>query len=472
MSSRIALISVDGGRRDTTSHWPHYGLTLLATRLRDVGFDPRVFDQSFLCEGDSAFLRRIVAFAPDVVGVSLYTTHATRGLAAARALADAIPRARAICGGPHVSLYPTEVEATGLFAALVRGEAECIIPEIVRRTLEGQSPGVVQTGPTPGAAIPEADFGLADGSKAMTWLPIQLSRGCPYNCSFCEVRYIASHRIRYRDVDQCLHEIEGSLGRLAGVYSVSIVDDCPTLDRGRFKRFLRAYIGRGLRARIAIDNMRADSVDEELLSLLKACRIPHVCVAAESGNRRVLEGVDKGETLEEIIRAARLVRASRLPLYLCFVIGLPGATFETEMDSLRLARSLGAEYIYWNMFLPHRGTRAREWFAEHGTIFAEQDHFSVPDYNLRFSLPAVETPEFARRERIRAYVKCVLETVSFVFTPGTIVRAFALAARYGLWSSLPVMLVRMPYKGLFYARVVLGRAYARAGARGAVRSAL
>jgi radical SAM superfamily enzyme YgiQ (UPF0313 family) len=457
MNGRIALVSINAGRKDTTSHWPHYGLVLLATKLREAGNEARVFDQSFLRESDDAFVKRVCDFAPDVAGFSLYTTHATRGLAMAKRLLGQLPRARALCGGPHVSLYADEVRGTDLFAALVRNEAETVISPLIERLLRDEAPGIVDGGPTAGHEIPAADFRLAAGHERMKWLPIQLSRGCPFNCCFCEVKKIASRMIRYRELEVCLEEIERNLAALPHAYSLSIVDDCPTLDRARFKEFLRRYIERGLRARISIDNMRADSVDEELLDLLKQCRTPHVCVAAESGNAEVFRMVDKGESLGDVIRAATLVRAKGLPLYMCFIIGLPGSTFAAEMDSLRLARSLKADYLYWNMFLPHRGTRARDWFAEHGTIFEEHDRFSVPDYNLRFSPPAVETPEFPRDERVRAYLKCVLETVSFVITPATLARAFALAVRYGLWSSIPVMLARMPRKAWFYARLLAAR---------------
>ena len=467
MSARVALVNVSAGRSDTVSQWPHYGLVLLATVLRDQGFTVRVFDQAFLQEEPGDLVARVAAWEPQAIGVSLYTTHATRGLAVARSLREAVPAAPLLAGGPHASLYADQVSATGLFAAVVRGEAEGRIAEITTRVLAGEAPGLVDAPPTEGLAIPPADYALADAHERMTWMPIQLSRGCPFNCSFCEVKSIASRKIRYRDVDACLDEIEVNLARHPRVHTLRVVDDCPTLDRPRFKEFLRRYVTRRISARVSIDNMRADSVDEELLDLLQQCRIPHVCIAAESGNPAVFRHVDKGEKLEDIVAAARLVRSRKLPLYMCFVIGLPGSSFDAEMDSLRFAKSLEPDLIYWNMFLPHRGTRAREWFADHGTIFEEADRFSVPAYDLTLSLPATETAEFSREERIRAYLTCVLETVSFVMTPRALVRAFVLARRYRLWRSFLVMVANLPRKVAIYARIMLGRTFERARRRAA-----
>jgi radical SAM superfamily enzyme YgiQ (UPF0313 family) len=460
MSARIALLSVDAGRSDTNSLWPHYGLVLIGTLLKQAGHTVQVFDQSFLGDNDAEFGNRISDFKPDVVGLSLYTTHITRGLDRARNIRAHLPGTPLIAGGPHVSLYAEDLWKTGLFTAALRGEAESAIVELLEQVLEGNQPGIVDGSPTKGDAIPAADFSIASRYDTMRWLPIQLSRGCPFNCSFCEVRNIASRAIRYRAVSVCLDEIQTALTRLPHVHTVRVVDDCPTLDVERFKGFLRDY-SRLIPVRISIDNMRADCLDGELLDLLKQCRVPYVCVAAESGSPEVFKHIDKGESLDQIAHAARLVREKKIPLYMCFVIGLPHATFETEMESLRLARQLKPDLTYWNMFLPHRGSRARAWFEEHGTIYDEADRLSVPSYDLTFSPPTCETPEFTREQRVRAYLTCVLETVSFVFTPRALLRAFMLAHRYHLWASTPVMLLRIPAKAMAYAKLALDRLAAR-----------
>ncbi|HRU04310.1 MAG TPA: radical SAM protein [Candidatus Brocadiia bacterium] len=461
MTGRIALVSSSAGREDARSHWPHYGLTLLATVLRRGGWDARVFDQSFLRWTDEAAVEAVRRFKPDIVGMTLYTTHAKRALRLADRIQEALPGCRMMAGGPHVSLYGEAAVEGRPWAALVKGEADGVAADVAEQVLRGEAPGVVTAGPTEGPDIPDADFTTAEGYERMQWLPIQLSRGCPFNCSFCEVRSIATRRIRYRDPAACLEEIARNLGTLEQAHTVRIVDDCPTLDRPRFKRFLADYASRGFPARISVDNMRADTIDEELVHLLKACRTPHICLGVESGNPEVFRLVDKGETLEDIEAAAAVIKRAGMPLQTCFVVGLPGSTFAAEMDSLRLAKRLKPEIAYWNMFLPHRGTRAREWFVEHGRIYEERDVFSLPDYNLDFTLPPTETPEFSREDRIRAWLKCVLETASFRTTPGVIAKAVVLACRYRLWSSVPVMMAAVPRKLAIYVKLLASRSLAR-----------
>ena len=457
VKARIALISADAGRRDARSPFPHHGLTLLATALSQAGYEARVFDQSYLQVRDDRFLRMLARFEPTLVGVALYTTYVRRILRLVEGVRAALPACPVIAGGPHVSLYAESMSEDPTFAALAKGEADCRIVEIVERVLGGERPGIVSCEPPSGLEIGRTDWRLAEGYQRAQWLPIQLSRGCPFNCSFCEVRSVASRKIRYRDVAACLDELEAHLRLLPSVHTFRIVDDCPTLDRPRFKGFLKDYLRRGLRARIQLDNLRADTVDEELVELLKQCRTPSICLGVESGNPEVFRLVDKGETLEEIRRAAKIVRQMGVPLYLCFVVGLPGSTFEAEMDSLRLAKALKPELIYWNTYLPHRGTRGREWYAAHGTIYDEWDANSLPDYNLRFTLPPAETPTFPRDQRVRAWLRCVIETGSFLMLPQNILRAVYLSARFGLWGSILPMLAMIPQKGFMYAKILLFR---------------
>jgi hypothetical protein len=453
----IALVAANPGRADTGSHWPHYGLVLLATILRRHGYNATVFDQSFLREPDDVFVERVARSSPDLIGVSLFTTHVTIALNLTRKLLARVPRCPAIAGGPHASLYADDMRGDPMFSALVKGEADNAMVDVVSRVLDGGKPGVVEAVPVDGRDIPAADFSVAPGYERMRWMPIQLSRGCPFDCSFCNLHLISGRKIRYRDISVCLDEIRRNLGVLRNVFAIRIVDDCPTLDGARFKRFLKLYIEQGFPARIGVDNMRADAVDEEILDLLKGCDVPYICFGVESGNPDVFGMIRKGETMEDVKRAVALVRRKRIPLYMCFVIGLPGSSFQAEMDSLRLAKSSRPHLIYWNMFVPYKGTRARDWFAEHGTVFQEFDHFSVPSYDLTFSEPAAESPDFPREERLRAYLKCVLETVSFVFTPRALWRACVLAARHGLWSSIPLVLLGVPRKAILYGELWYGR---------------
>ncbi|MFQ5904710.1 MAG: radical SAM protein [Candidatus Binatia bacterium] len=123
---------------------------------------------------------------------------------------------------------------------------------------------------------------------------------------FCAVRLVSTCRWRPRDLKACLDELEQAKQILTRLKHVKISDDAPTVNRRRFKEFLRGYIRRRIGLHMIIDNLRADSVDEELVDLARRAENHALCVAVEHGHPEVFAFMNKGKTLEEIERAAQL----------------------------------------------------------------------------------------------------------------------------------------------------------------------
>ena len=89
---------------------------------------------------------------------------------------------------------------------------------------------------------------------------------------------------------------------------------------------------------------------------------------------------------------------------------------------------------------PHRGTRAREWFEEHGTLYGEEGFSSLVDYDLTMDEPVVETQDYTRWERKRAWIKATLQTGAFHFRPGLLPRIVGYVTEYRLHGDFWVML--------------------------------
>jgi anaerobic magnesium-protoporphyrin IX monomethyl ester cyclase len=412
---RVLLLNPHDPASPAISPWPHLGLTLMATRARDLGHAPLVVDYAFSPTAP-AVAQLVAEHRPDVVGVTLYTAHMSR----ARALIGEIRRltdAPLAVGGPHATLYADDLAAEGLADAVFRGESDLAFPRELPALDRKSAPRIVAAEPPDLAEIPPPDFSLAYGSENLTYYPLQLSRGCPYGCSFCSVRYISTRRVRTRDIDRCLDEVEAALPRLPRTKFVRIVDDCPTFDLDRFKVFLGAYLRRGIRRPLHIDNLRADRFDDEMLDLLRRIGVDHLCIGVESGNPGVFAAIDKGETLEDIVRAARMIKRHGIRLYVCFIVGLPESMPAAERDSIRLARALKPAWIYWNLFQPHKGTEARAWFEEHGRLFDEEDKSSLIGLGLGTTDAPCDTPEFPAGERRRAHVAASLATGAYWLNP-------------------------------------------------------
>jgi len=432
---RVLLFNARRRSEAAVGNWPHLGLTVVATALKAAGHTPLVVDYCFTRSRPPDPAEFVASFRPDAVGLSIYTSAHDEAMHLATGIRRVFDGPM-VAGGPHAALYADDLAADRRWAKVVAGEADLVAARAFEEALGGNGDSVITAAPPQGDRIPSPEFCLAFGHERMTWLPVQLSRGCPFGCSFCEVHKIASRRVRKRSVDAVLAEIRKAAETFIQLKAVRVVDDCPLADVPRFKRFLRGFLAMESGARLYIDNLRADQLDDETMHLLKQAGIYHVCFGVESGDPDVFRRIGKGESLQDIERACTLVRRHGVPLELCFVLGLPGATRRRDLRSLEFARRTGARAIYWNMVVPHRGTRVREWFARHGRLFPEMGASSLVDSNLQVALPVAETYDYPRRERARVWIRCVLETASFRFRLPLLPRMVLLAGRHRLWPSL------------------------------------
>jgi len=350
-----------------------------------------------------------------------------------------------ILGGPHASLYPDELVEEHLGDWIFVGNADPSLPSRLHDIKEESRSVVIKDPPPDIHEVPKADFALAwGGYSRMIYRPIQMSRRCPYACSFCNVKCITTRKIQYRDVSMCLDEIQDDVRRNPGITLIRIVDDCPTFDLPRFKQFLRDSIARSINRQLHIDNLRGDGVDDEMLDLLKVIGVDHRCVGVESGNHKIFNLVNKGETLDQIIESAQMIKRHGFRLYTCFIIGLPGATPETDMDSIRLVRRLRPNWVYWCLFQPQKGTKAREWFEHHGTVSEEEGKTGLSGLNLSATKAPCASPDYPAAERSRMQVMALLMTGWYLLNPLWLVRMARTISRYRLWKAFCLAFAVIP----------------------------
>lgn len=398
---------------------PHLGLASLAAVLKRAGHEVTVYDEVLFSPERMPPLAEVIQQAqPDVVGVSAYTATLDRVIWALGEIRR-VSAAPLLVGGPHASLWPEQLAACGADYVVI-GEAEERIVELVDQARRRSEATVVHCAPPQVTALPWPDYTAFLAAETITTYPLMTSRGCPYRCSFCAVRRITSQRWRPRDPEDCAREVAAARRTHRGLQALKVSDDCPTARPEHFKSFLRYLAAQQPPLPLTVDNTRADSIDDELLALLKAAGAVNVCLGVEHGNPQVFALVNKGETLDDIRRAARLVKQHGLPLGLCFIIDLPGDSFARTRDSIRLARELRPDYIFWNMAHPFPGTEMYEWFQRHGARLDPPRQYTSYDFHSLVSTEAaVETSDFSRRERQRAYFLAVVETDQYVWLPGT-----------------------------------------------------
>lgn len=404
----------------------HMGFTLMGQILTKAGCEVRIMDYAFLKALKSSIIIPSISevvgeFQPDVIGISVFTYLYEE----CKTLIDDIYRitsAPIILGGPHITIFPEDFSQDPRISYLVCGEAEGVILELVQNAERKKIPDIIKGALPCADDIPAVNLDLVYGSEHLKDYQIQLSRGCPFSCAFCNVELIAGGRkVRARNIDVCIDEIMNAKARYPNINTVYITDDCPNFDRDRFKSFLVKFAEKNTGCSLHIDNVRADLVDDEMLQLYVRAGGLNICLGTESGHPEVFSQVNKGEALEDVLAAISLIKKYKLSLGLCFVIGLPDDTLEKHMHSIALAKTVKSDYVYWNMCTPWPGTPVYEWFKQHGEVGDVRNFSTLVDPEFNFTLPRAWSDAFGREDRVRAWLIANLETYAF---PVTSIRRF------------------------------------------------
>lgn len=431
---KILLVNLKKKFENVNPGWPHLGLVSLGSVLKNADFEVVVVDYAYTPEAPDlkAFCEQ---FKPDILGLSIYTSVWDRY----DKLIDELPEyfnAVVMIGGPHASLRFEELSKDKRLDYIFTGEAEEKIVDICLNARKQQEPEVVHCRYVDVKSVPLLNFAICHGHEKIKERGFQLSRGCPYQCTFCQIKIIASRKIRYQNIDHCIKDIEESLDVLPELKTVRIVDDCPSLRLDLFKAFIRKFIEKFPQLTLSLMHLRADQVDAEALSLLKKAGLVALTIGIESGNPEVFNFIKKGTKLEKLEKGCQVIKDSGLLLYLAFIIGLPRSTYESEKDSIDFAKRVNPYYIYWNMLIPFRGTEAGDWLEKNGRIYPEKYGATLIDSNLQFDGASAETDDYPLWDRERAQIRAVLETKAFPFRLKLIPRILSLGYEYRLWPSV------------------------------------
>jgi magnesium-protoporphyrin IX monomethyl ester (oxidative) cyclase len=235
------------------------------------------------------------------------------------------------------------------------------------------------------------------GEIRKPWTIVITSRGCPYNCIFCSSCTLWGRKWRGRSPENVVDELE-QIVNTYHVKQVDFADDNMTLDKKRMEAICDLIVQRRLRFEWFTPNgIRADTLDENLLTKMKQAGCKKIRLAPESGVQRVVdEIIKKNLDLKTVEQAVVLCKKIGIKVGCFFVIGLIGETKEDIEETIRFAyklRQLGADTFVFSIAMPIYGTELYEQAKRGGFLidgFCE-DSLAAVD-------PLIETPEFTADE--------------------------------------------------------------------------
>jgi len=235
-----------------------------------------------------------------------------------------------VAGGSYASLCPEAYQS--LADAVVAGEAEYIWKEFCRDFERGapkrlyHETGVVNLTDSP---VPRFDLLQVDKYQSMS---LQFSRGCPFQCEFCDIIVMFGRKPRTKTVEQVGRELD--LLRRLGARNVFFVDDNLIGNKRTAKellRFLRQYQARhDYRFHFGTEASLNLAHDQELLELFPAAGMEWVFIGIESPDEASLKEAQKFQnTRQDILSSVRTVYAHGIDILAGFIVGFDHDTVET-----------------------------------------------------------------------------------------------------------------------------------------------
>jgi radical SAM superfamily enzyme YgiQ (UPF0313 family) len=193
-------------------------------------------------------------------------------------------------------------------------------------------------------------------SKAFPIAPIVISRGCPYNCTFCAAHLMQGCKVRYHSVEKVLEEIE-LLSTRYNVRELHIEDDNFTVNKEFVMRLCEGIIQSGKKLLFSLPNgIRLDRIDEEMLSIMHKAGFYSMALGIESGSQRILDAMRKHLDLTLIREKTALIKKFGFTVKGFFMIGYPGETKQDIESTINLAKNLNIDIASFSIFIPLPGT--------------------------------------------------------------------------------------------------------------------
>jgi len=186
-----------------------------------------------------------------------------------------------------------------------------------------------------------------------------LTRGCPFHCTFCAAENLGKKR-QLRSIDNIMAEIS-TLFYEYGAKQIMFQDTCFPLERKFAIEFCEEMIKTGFNKKIVwTTSTRVDVVDYELLTKMykSGCRI--INYGLESGNQAILDKCNKGFTLERAVKTLELTRRAKIMAFGSFILGLPGDTLKTCLETISYAKKLPLSYAQFYLCVPYPGSKIYE----------------------------------------------------------------------------------------------------------------
>jgi len=267
--------------------------------------------------------------------------------------------ARVITGGPLFTTGYEEFEGVDHF---VLGEAEVTLPLFLEDLNNGCAKHIYSSDERPDISSTPVPLWSLINMKNYTSMNIQYSRGCPYDCEFCDIIILNGHKPRTKDRQQVVNELE-ALYRHGWRSGVFIVDDNFIGNRKKLKAEIMPAIIEWMEEKGHPFSFYTEATinladDEELMQLMVKARFDRVFIGIETPNEESLAECNKLQNKDRDLAASvKKIQNHGLEVQGGFIVGFDSDPLSIFRSQINFIQKSGIVTAMVGLLNAPRGTR-------------------------------------------------------------------------------------------------------------------
>lgn len=342
--------------------YPPLGLAYIASVLKNAELEVALLDNQIWRLRGNALKDEIKKNSPQVVLLSAMTPSWPAVVSLSRLIKEISSDITVGVGGPHLSVYPTEALSHKSIDFGIYAEGEHSALEALKAIREGRALDDVKgcvfrkddrvIVNAPRQQIEDLDSIPFPSIEALPYkkyfaLSVQnpfftmvTSRGCPYRCKFCFQGYLGGYRAR--SPENVVSEMELLVNKY-GIKEIVVFDETFAVEGERALNICRLIRQKKLRFKWDL-RTRIDLLNPQMLASLKSAGCRRLHLGIESGNQEILNKMDKGTSIAQIVEKVQLVKKYGFQARGYFMLGFPQESCEAIGKTIEFAKSLPLDW--------------------------------------------------------------------------------------------------------------------------------
>ena len=361
--------------------FPPLGLAYVAGALEQAGFQVELLDNYLLKKPIEYVKQEAKRLAPEILGITCGSVTYKRCIETAKAVKEVLPSCKVVVGGWHPSYLPESMLQHPAIDYVIMGEGERAIVELAKSITKGEDDSAIakisglayrrgekitKNAPTFISDLDQVPFPARHllpmhlYSREMEYLSVKpvdtmnVIRGCPYNCAFCETKKLWGSKCRAFSPSRVVEELNHLVSDY-GTKGIYFVGDNFTIHKKRTIELCKEIRRSKLDLEWVCDT-RVDLISRELLKEMKVAGCRTIWFGVESGSSRILKKINKQISLQQALDAFKLCREEEIRTASSFMLGLPGETVKDMEASFKFARKLDPDWVRFNIFVGYPGS--------------------------------------------------------------------------------------------------------------------